>query len=363
MDHVDTIVVGAGVIGLAVARALAASGKEVLILEAARHFGQGISARNSEVIHAGLYYPSGSLKATLCVRGRELLYDYAATRGIAHQRCGKLIVATAEDQHPALRTIETRAAVNGVDDLRWVSAGEARSMEPALQCTAALSSPSTGIIDSHALMRALLGDAERAGAMLVVNTKVLGAEVVSDGLIVETRDLRLKARQLINCAGLGAQTLAGRIAGLAAHHIPPLSLAKGNYFHLPGKSPFSRLIYPAPEAHGLGVHLTLDLGGQARFGPDVEWVETENYAVDPRRALAFYAAIRRYWPALPEGALEPAYAGIRPKPHRPEEAACDFLIAGPAAHGIAGLVLLFGMESPGLTAALAIGEHVAELLR
>lgn len=360
MEKIDTLVVGAGVVGLAVARQFAESGHEVLILEAAESFGTGISARNSEVIHAGIYYPTGSLKARLCVRGRQLLYAYCTERGISHQRCGKLIVATDESQHAALAGIVTHATANGVDDLHWLTAAEARAMEPALHCTAALHSPSTGIIDSHGLMLSLLGDAERAGALLAVNTPVRRVDIIPDGFIVHTPEIALQARQLINCAGLGAQGLAARMDGLACTHIPPLSLAKGNYFSLQGRSPFSRLIYPAPEAHGLGVHLTLDLGGQARFGPDVEWVETEDYAVDPQRSGVFYAAIRRYWPELPDKALQPAYAGIRPKPHARGEATRDFLVSGPQEHGIAGLFNLFGIESPGLTASLALAEYVAE---
>ena len=360
MEKVDSVVVGAGVVGLAIARQLAESGHEVLILEAADRFGTGISARNSEVIHAGLYYPTGSLKARLCVRGRHLLSAYCQERGIAHQRCGKLIVATEERQQAALADIVARATANDVDDMRWLTATEARAMEPALQCCAALHSPSTGIIDSHALMLSLLGDAERAGAVLAVNTPVQRVEIVSDGFIVHSPEIALHARQLINCAGLGAQALARRIEGLAAAHIPPLSLAKGNYFSLQGRSPFSRLIYPAPEAHGLGVHLTLDLAGQARFGPDVEWIENEDYTVDAQRSAVFYEAIRRYWPDLPDDALQPAYAGIRPKPHAPGESSTDFLISGPTQHGIDGLINLFGIESPGLTASLALADYVAK---
>ena len=360
MNELDCVVVGAGVVGLAIARKLAESGHEVILLEAAERFGTGISARNSEVIHAGLYYPGNSLKARLCVRGRELLYAYCQSRGIAHRRCGKLIVATDAAQQDALHAIARQAADNGVDDLRWLSADEARALEPALRCTAALLSPATGIVDSHALMLALLGDAERAGAVLAVNTPVTDVEVRGDGFVVHTPELALHARLLINCAGLGAQALARRIDGLDAAHAPPLALAKGNYFSLQGKTPFSRLIYPAPEAHGLGVHLTLDLAGQARFGPDVEWVEHEDYAVNPARAGVFYQAIRRYWPGLPDGALVPAYAGIRPKPHLPGEAGRDFIISGPDEHGVPGLINLFGIESPGLTASLALAEMVGQ---
>jgi L-2-hydroxyglutarate oxidase LhgO len=363
MEKIECAVIGAGVIGLAVARALAAQGREVLILEAENAFGTGISARNSEVIHAGIYYPAGSLKARLCVSGRAMLYAYCAERGVAHRRCGKLIVAGNEAQREQLHRIAAAAATNGVDDLRPLSRDEARTMEPALECTAALLSPSTGIIDSHALMLSLLGDAERDGAVLAVNSPVTGGEIVNGGIVLEVGSdgttMQLKAACVVNCAGLGAQALARSLRGLPVESVPPLSYAKGNYYSLAGRAPFSHLIYPVPEAAGLGVHLTLDLGGQARFGPDVEWIEAIDYAVDPKRADAFYAEVRRYWPQLPDGALLPAYAGIRPKPHTPCAAARDFLISGPADHGVPGLVNLYGIESPGLTSCLALAGHVA----
>ena len=363
MDTVDFAVIGAGVIGLAVARALAAHGREVIILEAASAFGSGISARNSEVIHAGIYYPAGSLKAKLCVAGRHRLYRYCAERGIGHRRCGKLIVATRDGQDEQLQRIAAAAGANGVDDLELLTRTQARRLEPELECTAALWSPSTGIIDSHALMLSLLGDAERDGAVLALHSRVVDGEIVDDGIILSIatpagETVRLHAATVMNCAGLGAQELARGLRGLPADSVPPLHYAKGNYYALAGRNPFSRLIYPVPETAGLGVHLTLDLGGQARFGPDVEWIERIDYRVAPERAAAFYAEIRRYWPQLADGALQPAYAGIRPKPHAADEAALDFLVSGPAEHGIRGLVCLYGIESPGLTASLALADHV-----
>lgn len=366
MEKIDCVVIGAGVIGLAVARQLAARGREVIILEAESAFGTGISARNSEVIHAGIYYPAGSLKARLCVAGRRQLYDYCTERGIPHRRCGKLIVATDAAQIGELDAIAARARANGVDDLQALSRAAARELEPALECHAALLSPATGIVDSHALMLALLGDAERDGAVLALQSRVLGGRGVNDGVVLQvdsggTRS-ELLAAAVVNCAGLGAQAIARALAGLPAASVPPLHYAKGNYCTLAGRAPFTRLIYPVPEAAGLGVHLTLDLGGQARFGPDVEWIDAIDYAVDPRRADAFAAEVRRYWPQLPDGALQPAYAGIRPKPHAPGEPARDFLVSGPAQHGLAGLVNLYGIESPGLTSCLALAGHVVATL-
>lgn len=365
MEKIDCAIIGAGVVGLAVARELAAQGREVLVLEAESAFGTGISARNSEVIHAGIYYAAGSLKARLCVAGRRKLYAYCEERGLPHRRCGKLIVATSETQRDQLGRIAAAAATNGVDDLRPISRDEARALEPALECTAALLSPSTGIIDSHALMLSLLGDAERDGAVLAVNSPVRGGTIVDDGIVLEVGSeandvMPLHATTVVNCAGLGAQGFARQLRGLPAESVPPLSYAKGNYYSLSGRAPFTRLVYPVPEAAGLGVHLTLDLGGQARFGPDVEWIDAIDYSVDPRRADAFYAEVRRYWPQLPDGALLPAYAGIRPKPHAPRDAARDFLVSGPADHGCPGLVCLYGIESPGLTSSLALAELVAQ---
>ena len=363
MEKIDCAVIGAGVVGLAVARKLAAEGREVLILEAGSAFGTGISARNSEVIHAGIYYPAGSLKARLCVAGRAMLYAYCAERGIPHRRCGKLIVAGSEQQRGQLDRIAANARANGVGDLELLSGEAARVLEPALRCTAALLSPSTGIIDSHALMLSLLGDAERHGAVLALKSAVLGGEVADDGIVLDVGSdgggaMQIRAATVVNCAGLGAQSVALRLRGFPATSVPPLHYAKGNYYSLAGRSPFSRLIYPVPEAAGLGVHLTLDLGGQARFGPDVEWIDRIDYTVAPERADAFYAEVRRYWPQLADGALVPAYAGIRPKLQAPDQPACDFLVSGPAGHGIRGLVCLYGIESPGLTACLALADHV-----
>ncbi len=362
MDQADCVVVGAGVVGLAVARALALQGRDVLVLEAAGAIGTGTSSRNSEVIHAGIYYPQGSLKARLCVRGRQLLYAYCAERHVPHRRCGKLIVATSEAQLPALRDLERRALANGVEGLVWLSRTQAQQLEPQLECVAALLSPETGIIDSHALMLALQGDLENAGGAVVFHSPVESMRVLGGGIALRTQDgTELLARTLVNAAGLGAPALAARIEGLDARHVPRAHYAKGCYFTLAGRAPFSRLVYPVPEAAGLGVHLTLDLGGQAKFGPDVEWVERpDDLEVDPDRARGFYAEVRKYWPQLPDGALLPGYAGMRPKIHGPGEPAADFLVQGPAEHGVPGLVQLFGIESPGLTSALALGEWVAE---
>lgn len=364
MDSVDVVVVGAGVVGLAVARALALQGREVMVLEAADAIGTGTSSRNSEVIHAGIYYPQGSLKARLCVAGKALLYDYCAQRGIGHSRCGKLIVATHDSQMPALQAIIAKAAANGVHDLVLLTREQARALEPALECVAAVLSPSTGIVDSHALMLALQGDLENAAGMVVLNSPLAQAHCGPSAIVLVAEDgTELAAQSVVNAAGLHAQALASRFAGLDTRHVPPSHYAKGNYFTLSGRSPFSRLIYPVPEAAGLGVHLTLDLGGQAKFGPDVQWVDApDDLMVDPRRGDAFYAEVRKYWPGLPDGALQAGYAGIRPKIQAPDQPARDFLIQGPAEHGVAGLVNLFGIESPGLTSSLAIGRHVSELL-
>jgi L-2-hydroxyglutarate oxidase LhgO len=365
MESVDCVVIGAGVVGLSVARALALAGREVIVLEAEGTIGTGTSSRNSEVIHAGIYYPPGSLKARLCVQGRLALYPYLAEHGVAHRRSGKLIVAAALAQIPALKKIRAQGEANGVADLRLLPAAEAKAREPALECVAALESPSTGIIDSHGFMLALRGDAEDRGAAIALRSPVEGGTVRADGIELRVggaEPLRLRARNVVNSAGLFAQAVARSIEGITPDKVPPTYYCKGNYFSLSGKSPFSHLIYPVPEAAGLGVHLTLDLAGQARFGPDVEWVERIDYGVDPRRGDAFYCAIRSYWPALKDGALQPAYCGIRPKIHAPGEPARDFLIQGPREHGVPGLVNLFGIESPGLSAALAIGHWVGGLI-
>ena len=364
MEQVDCVVVGAGVVGLAVARALALAGREVLVLEAAEAIGTMTSSRNSEVIHAGIYYPQGSLKAQLCVQGKQLLYDYCQARGVGHRRCGKLLVATSEAQVAQLEGIIAKAAANGVDDLVLLTRAQAQAMEPALQCVAAIHSPSTGIIDSHAFMLALQGDLEHAGGLVAFNSPLARAQVQGDGIALWSSDgTALQARSVVNAAGLLAPQLARQFAGLAPEQVPPAYFCKGNYFTLAGRAPFSRLIYPVPEAAGLGVHLTLDLGGQAKFGPDVQWVDSaDDLVVDPARGDAFYAEVRKYWPALQDGALQAGYAGIRPKINAPQESAHDFVIQGPAQHGVAGLVNLFGIESPGLTSSLAIAERVARLL-
>ena len=368
MEQVDAVVVGAGVVGLAVGRALALAGLEVMVLESENAIGTGTSSRNSEVIHAGIYYPAGSLKARLCVRGKDLLYAYCAERGVAHQRLGKLIVATSEQQVLALDNIVTKAAANGVHDLKKLTAAEAQALEPALACQAALLSPSTGIVDSHALMLALQGDMENAGGMLALVSPVqsvgLQQGTATRPIRITTQDgTELACKVLVNAAGLNAVALAQSMHGLDKSLLPTAHYAKGNYFTLAGKAPFSRLIYPVPETAGLGVHLTLDLGGQAKFGPDVQWVDDPtDLLVDPRRGDAFYAEVRKYWPELADGALQPGYAGMRPKINGPNEAAADFMVQGPAEHGVPGLVNLLGIESPGLTSALALADEVCQRL-
>lgn len=364
-ERVDAVVIGAGVVGLACAQALARAGRDVLILERHGDIGTETSSRNSEVVHAGIYYPQDSLKARLCVRGKELFYTFCENSGVAHQRCGKLIVATSAGQEESLHSIRQRAEANGVSDLTLLSADEVRALEPELHCTAALLSPSTGIVDSHELMLALLGDAESHGAVLALNAPVISAATGEGSIALNVggdAPTKLQAEIVINAAGLGAAKLARSIAGLPTDAVPRTWWAKGNYFSLSGRSPFSRLVYPVPVEGGLGVHLTLDLAGQARFGPDVEWLEDIDYSVDPHRGDAFYAAIRSYWPGLPDDGLQPAYAGIRPKISGPGEADGDFLIQGPAAHGVPGLVNLFGIESPGLTSCIAIADEVCAAL-
>lgn len=370
MERIGAVVIGAGVVGLACARRLAQSGIDAVILERHAAFGTETSARNSEVIHTGLYNPAGSLKAKLCVAGRHLLYDFCATHGVSHRRCGKLIVATSAAQESRLEALRRQGEANGVDDLRPLSAAEARALEPELRCTAALHSPSTGIVDSHGLMLALLGDAERDGAALAVCSPFIDGSIEDDGIVLNIGGktaTQLKAGIVINAAGLSATRVAAALAGFPPARIPAAFYAKGNYYALAGRAPFSRLIYPLPEPGGLGVHLTLDLGGQARFGPDVEWLKNPcrepDYRVDPTRADGFYAEVRNYWPGLPDGALLPAYAGIRPKISGPADPAADFLVQGPETHGVAGLINLFGIESPGLTSSLAIAALVAEKLR
>ena len=364
MEQVDCVVVGAGVVGLAVARALALAGREVLVLEAAEGIGTGTSSRNSEVIHAGIYYPAGSLMERFCVAGRRALYAYCAAKGVPHANCGKLIVATDAAEDAMLAGIKRRAEANGVEGMRVLTAAAAIALEPNLACTSALFSPATGIIDSHGFMLALQGDAEGAGAVSVFHSPVTGGRVVTGGMEIDVggaEAMTLRCRLLVNSAGLHAPGLAARIVGMPAERVPPACYAKGNYFTLSGRSPFSRLIYPVPVPGGLGVHLTIDLGGQARFGPDVEWIDAIDYAVDPARAAGFYAAVRRYWPGLQAGALQPGYAGIRPKIVPRGAGTQDFIVQGKRAHGVAGLVNLFGIESPGLTAALALADYVVEV--
>lgn len=361
MEQVECIVVGAGVVGLAVARALALAGREVVVLEAERAIGTGISSRNSEVIHAGIYYPPGSLKARLCVRGRDLLYTYCAAHGVAHRRLGKLIVAARAAEVPELEALRTRAEANGVDDLDLLDAAAARALEPELAAHAALLSPSTGIVDTHGLMLALQGDIEAHGGAIAFAAPMVRATPGAGGLAVSVggdSPMDLGCRHLVNAAGLDAPGVAGRVAGLDRRFVPGQALAKGSYFACARKVPFRHLIYPVPEPGGLGTHLTLDLGGQARFGPDVEWVERRDYEVDPARKAPMLASIRRYWPAVDADDLVPAYSGIRPK-LEPRAVAADFVVAGPAEHGVCGLVNLLGIESPGLTASLALGELVA----
>ena len=366
MEQVDAVVVGAGVVGLAVARALAMAGREVIVLDAAEAIGTETSSRNSEVVHAGIYYPRDSLMARLCVEGRRRLYAFCDDHGVPYAKCGKLIVATSEGEAGRLDGILSRAEANGVEGMRRLTGDEARAMEPALSCVAALHSPETGILDSHGYMLALRGDAEAAGAMLAFHAPVLAGRAAGDGITLSVggaEPMTLRAALVVNAAGLHAPAVAASIAGMPRQMVPTAYYARGNYFTLTGRAPFSRLIYPVPEPGGLGVHLTLDLGGQARFGPDVEWIDGIDYAVDPRRADVFYDAVRRYWPGLRDGALQAGYSGIRPKISGPGQPAQDFCVQSVAAHGVAGLVNLFGIESPGLTAAIALADLVVDAAR
>ncbi len=365
-DEVDAIVIGAGVIGLAVARALALAGKPPLIVEGEPHFGSWTSSRNSEVIHAGIYYPEGSLKARLCVEGKQKLYEFCAARNVPHKKLGKLIFAHDDSQLDDLEMIMARAAAAGVCDLTLLSQSQAREIEPELACKAAVLSPSTGIVDSHSLMLALLGEAEEHGAIIAPNSKI--ERITKDNAywrlhLAGEEEAIVGAPVLINSAGLAAQKIAGAIESLPSAFLPPLHLARGVYFTYSGRTPFSHLIYPAPEPGGLGTHLTLDLSGQARFGPDVEWIDKIDYTVDPNRHAKFTAAARRIWPSLDPDRLQPGYAGIRPKLSGPGEPAADFMISGPADHDCDGLVNLFGIESPGLTASLAIADYVVQCLK
>jgi len=357
----ETIVVGAGVVGLAIARALALRGQEVVVLERERFVGSETSSRNSEVIHAGIYYPPGSLKAKLCVAGRRMLYHYCQTNGVSHRRAGKLIVATTPQQVSVLAGIRANAEANGVHDLELLDQAAALALEPELSCVAALHSPSTGIIDSHGYMQALEADIQTHGGQIVFATGVSHVSGLAGGgyrLSLDGAEGSVTTRNLVLSAGLHATVLSSGLEG-EGYSAPKTLYAKGNYFALDRRSPFSRLIYPVPEPGGLGVHLTIDLNNRARFGPDVEWIDAITYDVDPDRAKVFYAAIRSYWPGLPDDALRPDYSGVRPKVSKPGEPAADFILHGPAEHGHPNLVALYGIESPGLTASLAIGDRVA----
>jgi len=361
MERVDTIILGAGVVGLAIARALALAGREVLILEAESAIGTMTSSRNSGVIHAGIYYKPGSLKARCCVHGRDMLYAYAAERGIAHKQCGKLVVATDEGQIEKLREWKANAEKNGLTNLRMLTPTEARSFEPEVSCAAAMHVPISGIIDVHELMLALLGDAEAAGATLVLRSPVEKGEVTPDGFVLDVggeQPMKISCRMLINAAGLGAQAFARNLHGLDPATVPPLVLAKGSYFSLTGKPPFKMLIYPLPVLGSSGLHASCDLGGRVRFGPDVEWIEKIDYRVDPSRQPQFEEAIRRYWPGLPNGALQPDYSGIRPKLAHGSPHDTDFMIQTVRDHKISNLINLYGIESPGLTSSMALAEEV-----
>ncbi|MBL4874885.1 MAG: NAD(P)/FAD-dependent oxidoreductase [Cohaesibacteraceae bacterium] len=361
--HIDCIVIGAGVVGLAIARSLAVAGRDVVVIERAARIGEETSSRNSGVVHAGLYYPTGSNKAGFCVEGRKLLYRFCEDFSVPFKQTGKLIVATKQSQLDILHQLAKQGKINGVDDLVWMDAGEAQKLEPELTCIAALHSPSTGIVDSHQLMLALQGDAERSGMSLALNTEVVGISPSDNGLIVQTQgdqDFKLSCSCLINAAGHGAVQLAALLNYGADYRPPKAYLAKGSYFGLNCNSPFNNLIYPVPEPGGLGIHLTLDLAGRARFGPDVEWVDNFDYDVDPFKTHDFQTAIRRYWKGLPDGSLVADYSGIRPKIADRFELAADFRIDTSQEHGIEGLMHLFGIESPGLTSALAIAEHVLQ---
>ncbi len=364
-ERVDCVVIGAGVVGLAVARELALRGREVIVLETEESIGNHTSSRNSEVIHAGIYYPKGSLKAKLCVQGKQLLYPYCRERGVPFDNCGKVLVAGNEAEIPTVLGYIDKANANGVHDLRRISLDELRDLEPAVTAVAAVFSPSTGIIDSHAYMLALQGDLENAGGAVVFLSPVLGGEVSAEGILLRvggSEPMELLCNVVVNSAGLHAPQLARTISGIPPATIPPHYFAKGHYYTMSGKSPFRRLVYPMAGHGFLGVHVTVDLGGQARFGPDIEWIDRVDYSFNNAREPLFYEAIRQYYPALKDGALQPGYTGIRPKISGPEEPSADFVLQGPREHGVAGLVNLYGIESPGLTASLAIANEVTALL-
>jgi L-2-hydroxyglutarate oxidase LhgO len=364
-EKLDCAVIGAGVVGLAIARKLAMSGREVVVLEAETEFGSHTSSRNSEVIHAGIYYPTGSLKARLCVAGRKALYRYCAEHAVNHRRIGKVIVATAETEIPGLIKYREQAEINGLDDLRMLSAAELNELEPEVICAAGFLSPSTGIIDSHGLMLAYLGDAEAAGAALALASPVVAGAVTGDGIRLDvggSEPMSLLCRTVVNSAGLHAQAVARTLTGMPPAAVPRTFYAIGHYYTLIGAAPFHRLVYPVARQDWLGVHVTVDLGGQVKFGPDFDWIDRVDYRFDESREQAFYTAIRRYYPGLKDGALQPGYTGIRPKIAGPGEPVPDWMIQGPRDHGVPGLVNLFGIESPGLTSSLAIADHVAGLL-
>lgn len=366
IEKMDCAVIGAGVVGLAVARALALAGRDVIVLEAEDSIGNHTSSRNSEVIHAGLYYPKDSLKARFCVSGKQMLYDYCAGHGVPHDNIGKIIVAVTGDEIATLKSYIEKSEANGVHDLRWLSREELRELEPAVECVAGFLSPSTGIVDSHALMLAYQGDAENSGAMVAFKSPILSGEVSDEGIVVNVggdEPTSILCNTVVNCGGLFAQDVARSIKRLPERSIPPRYFAKAHYYTLSGKPPFRRLVYPVASNAHLGVHVTVDLGGQVKFGPDVSWVDGVDYSFDHSREPLFYEAIRKYYPGLRDGQLQPGYTGIRPKVTGPNEPAGDFIIRGPADHGVAGLVNLYGIESPGLTASLAIAEHVLGLLR
>jgi L-2-hydroxyglutarate oxidase LhgO len=358
----QVLVVGAGVVGLAVARAAALAGHEVIVAERACAIGTGVSSRNSEVIHAGLYYPTGSKRAYHCPHGRRMLYEFCASRGVPHRKCGKLVVATNDSEIERLDAIIKQARINGVEGVEIIEGAAARRLEPALACRLAMISPETGIVDSHAYMNALRGDLEDHGGMIAFNTPIDRLEQVQGGWLVSFGGDSTTFDAAVNCAGLGAQKLGHATGGYPQERVPRLFFGKGSYFAYAGRPAFSRLIYPVPIPGGLGVHVVLDMGGRMRFGPDVEWIGSEDYQVDPGRVEAFYARVRGYWPGLPDNSLLPDFAGIRPKITGPGEPQADFIIDAPEHHGAPGLVQLFGIESPGLTSSLSIGEEVAGYL-